>query len=243
MFDIGWTEMLVIAIVMIVVVGPKDLPKMLRTFGKTTSKLRVMAGDFRKQFDEALKEAELDDVKGLVDDVRKLNPTNEIRQALNPMQKAAADVRAGLDSALNPQKPLAPSTPATAALKPMEDPAAAKAAEPAKPMENPAPAAGQPVAEAAKPEPIPATPLSRPELAAPPSDFFPAAVDDTPAPVARAAKPLKNGATHAPVARTTPKAAAAKAAPKPAGTAKSKPAAKAATAAAPKKPATRSKPT
>ena len=46
MFEIGWTEMLVIAIVMIVVVGPKDLPKMLRQFGRTTSKLRVMAGDF-----------------------------------------------------------------------------------------------------------------------------------------------------------------------------------------------------
>lgn len=105
MFEVGWTEMLVIAIVMIVVVGPKDLPKMLRTFGRTTSKLRTMAGDFRKQFDEALKEAELDDVKGLVDDVRKLNPTNEIKQALSPMQKAAADVRAGLDSALNPAKP------------------------------------------------------------------------------------------------------------------------------------------
>ena len=67
MFEIGWTEMLVIAVVMIVVVGPKDLPKMLRTFGKTTAKLRSMAGDFQKQFNEALKEAELDDVKKSVD--------------------------------------------------------------------------------------------------------------------------------------------------------------------------------
>ena len=40
MFDIGWTEMLVIAVVMIVVVGPKDLPRMLRTFGKTVTKLQ-----------------------------------------------------------------------------------------------------------------------------------------------------------------------------------------------------------
>jgi len=53
MFDIGWPEMLVVAIVLIVIVGPKDLPAMLRTFGRTTSKLRSMAGDFRKQFDEA----------------------------------------------------------------------------------------------------------------------------------------------------------------------------------------------
>ncbi|TIS90372.1 MAG: twin-arginine translocase subunit TatB, partial [Mesorhizobium sp.] len=50
MFEVGWTEMLVIAIVMIVVVGPKDLPNMLRTFGRTTAKLRAMAADFQKQF-------------------------------------------------------------------------------------------------------------------------------------------------------------------------------------------------
>ena len=68
MFEVGWTEMLVIAVVMIVVVGPKDLPQMLRTFGRTTAKLRAMAGDFQKQFNEALKEAELDDVKKSVDD-------------------------------------------------------------------------------------------------------------------------------------------------------------------------------
>ena len=97
MFDIGWTEMLVIAIVMIVVVGPKDLPRMLRTFGKTTAKLRSMAGDFQKQFNEALKEAELDDVKKSVDELRSLDPRNEIRKQLNPFEKAAQDVRAGLD--------------------------------------------------------------------------------------------------------------------------------------------------
>lgn len=70
MFEVGWTEMLVIAIVMIVVVGPKDLPNMLRTFGRTTAKLRAMAADFQKQFNEALKEAELDDVKKSVDELR-----------------------------------------------------------------------------------------------------------------------------------------------------------------------------
>src|SRR5688572_32993101 len=102
MFEIGWTEMLVIAVVMIVVVGPKDLPKMLRTFGKTTAKLRSMAGDFQRQFNDALKEAELDDVKKSVDSLRSLNPTNEIKKHLNPFEKAAADVRAGLDAALKP---------------------------------------------------------------------------------------------------------------------------------------------
>jgi len=116
MFEVGWTEMLVIAIVMIVVVGPKDLPKMLRAFGKTTSKLRAMAGDFRKQFDEALKEAELDDVKDVLNEARSLNPANQVKDAINPMRKAADDVRAGLQSALSPgtAPKVPPSTPVPA---------------------------------------------------------------------------------------------------------------------------------
>lgn len=109
MFDVGWTEMLVIAIVMIVVVGPKDLPNMLRTFGRTTAKLRAMAADFQKQFNEALKEAELDDVKKSVDSLRSLNPASEIRKQLNPFEQAAADVRAGVDAAMKP-KPAADPT-------------------------------------------------------------------------------------------------------------------------------------
>ncbi|MGE3871197.1 MAG: Sec-independent protein translocase protein TatB, partial [Pseudorhodoplanes sp.] len=110
MFEIGWTEMLVIAVVMIVVVGPKDLPKMLRTFGRTAAKLRSMAGDFQKQFNEALKEAELDDVKKSVDSLRSLNPANEIKKSLNPFEKAANEVRAGLQTLQNPPKPAEPAS-------------------------------------------------------------------------------------------------------------------------------------
>ncbi|RWG19228.1 MAG: twin-arginine translocase subunit TatB, partial [Mesorhizobium sp.] len=90
MFEVGWSELLVIAVVMIVVVGPKDLPNMLRTFGRTAAKLRAMAGDFQKQFNDALKEAELDDVKNSVDSLRGLSPINEIRKQLNPFEQAAA---------------------------------------------------------------------------------------------------------------------------------------------------------
>ncbi|MBE0692814.1 MAG: twin-arginine translocase subunit TatB, partial [Aquamicrobium sp.] len=129
MFDIAWTEMLVIAIVLIVVVGPKELPGMLRTFGKTTAKLRVMAGDFRKQFDEALKEAELDDIKKLAEDAKKLNPAGDLKKAFNPLETAGKDVRAGLEAAFNPPKaePPKPKPPAPKA----EEPAAAVEAKPA----------------------------------------------------------------------------------------------------------------
>lgn len=119
MFDIGWTEMLVIAVVMIVIVGPKELPKMLRTFGKTTAKLRTMAGDFQRQFNEAMREAELDDVKKSVDDLRSLNPANEIRKHLNPLSQAATDIRSTIQSSLNAQ-PDTSSAPASDVAQPAE---------------------------------------------------------------------------------------------------------------------------
>ena len=121
MLDLGWPEILVIAIVLIVVVGPKDLPGVLRGIGRTTSKMRSMAGDFRKQFDEALREAELDDVKGLVDDARRLDPRRELRKHLNPLEKAGRDIRSGLDEAMKPKA------------KPAEDKEAASKAEVAAP--------------------------------------------------------------------------------------------------------------
>lgn len=99
MFDIGWTELLVIAIVLIVVVGPKDLPPMLRAFGKMTTNLRKMAGDFRAQFDEALKESELDDVRKTISDAQRLNPTNALRDAINPLRQMGQEIRADLQKA------------------------------------------------------------------------------------------------------------------------------------------------
>ncbi len=149
MFDIAWTEMLVIAIVMIVVVGPKELPGMLRTIGKTTAKLRAMAGDFRKQFDEALKEAELDDLKKIADDARSLNPVADIKKALNPLESAGKDVRAGLEAAFNPPK-FDPPKP-----KPKVD------SKPDAPVEAAAPAVAKPAAtEAAPAKPAPAKPAT-----------------------------------------------------------------------------------
>jgi len=99
MLDVGWSEMLVIAVVMIVIVGPKDLPQMLRTFGRMATKMRGMANDFQRQFNEALKEAELEDVKKSLDSLRSLNPAAEIRKQLNPFEKAAADVKSSIDDA------------------------------------------------------------------------------------------------------------------------------------------------
>jgi sec-independent protein translocase protein TatB len=70
MFDIGWSEILVIIVVAIVVVGPKDLPKLMGTFGHYAGKLRRAAADFQRQFDEAMREAELSEVKKAMESVR-----------------------------------------------------------------------------------------------------------------------------------------------------------------------------
>ncbi|WP_336056615.1 Sec-independent protein translocase protein TatB [Nitratireductor sp. CH_MIT9313-5] len=126
MFDLGWPELLVVAIVLIVVVGPKDLPRVLRGFGRTTSKIRSMAGEFRQQFDEALREAELEDVQSLVKDARKLDPRNEIKKHLSPLEEAGKDVRAGLDEAMKP-KPAAPKPKLDESAVPAATEAVAKA--------------------------------------------------------------------------------------------------------------------
>jgi sec-independent protein translocase protein TatB len=96
MFDIGWTELLVIAVVLIVVVGPKDLPPMLRAFGKMMQRARKVAGEFRAQFDEALREADLDDVRQTLSDAQKLNPVNSLREAMNPLRQMGNEIKADL---------------------------------------------------------------------------------------------------------------------------------------------------
>ena len=99
MFDIGWTEMMVVAIVAILFVGPKELPGMLRSFGKGIKKLRAMAGDFQNQFNDALKDAELDGVKDTIQDIRKLDPTKAIKDKLNPLKTEMEDVKKTVEDA------------------------------------------------------------------------------------------------------------------------------------------------
>jgi sec-independent protein translocase protein TatB len=67
MFDIGWGEFVVIAVVALIVIGPKELPAVLRGIGQWTTKIRRMAAEFQGQFQEALREAEMADLKKEVD--------------------------------------------------------------------------------------------------------------------------------------------------------------------------------
>jgi sec-independent protein translocase protein TatB len=219
MFDIGWTEMLVIAVVMIVVVGPKDLPKMLRTFGKTTAKLRAMAGDFQRQFNEALKEAELDDVKKSVDELRNLNPAAQIKKQINPFEKAAADVRAGIDAALKPSKLPEPAAAVAQAAEPLKNGATAMP-DIAGPETMPAPPVMTPLDAAPAPAAVVAATAPAGSAAASTAAPQPAAPADAPAKPA----PRKRGAGGTAGKATNGKAASAKSPAKRRAPAKAKPA-------------------
>lgn len=63
MFDIGWSEMLVIAAVAVVVIGPKDLPRVMRTVGQFTTRVRGMAREFQNSMDEMARQADIDDMR------------------------------------------------------------------------------------------------------------------------------------------------------------------------------------
>lgn len=69
MFDIAWSELMLIGGVALVVIGPKDLPKAMRTVGQVVGKVRRMAGEFQSQFNDAMREAELHELKKQVEDV------------------------------------------------------------------------------------------------------------------------------------------------------------------------------
>ncbi|WP_417767827.1 Sec-independent protein translocase protein TatB [Stappia sp.] len=111
MFDIGWTELLVVAVVMILVVGPKDLPRMLRTFGQTLGKVRRMASDFQSTFNDALREAEqqadIADMKSQVEKAANFDPLGDLKKSIDidkatkPKAKAAGAQSAGTQSAGN----------------------------------------------------------------------------------------------------------------------------------------------
>src|SRR3974390_837007 len=70
MFDIGWGELVVIGIVALIAIGPKELPGVLRTLGQTMAKVRRMAAEFQGQFQEALREAEMADLKKHAEDIK-----------------------------------------------------------------------------------------------------------------------------------------------------------------------------
>ena len=159
MFNLGWGEIVVIGIVALIAIGPKELPTVLRTLGQWMSKLRRMASEFQNQFQEAMREAEMADLKKQVDEMTSqaqryasFDPVSEVKRELESTQQqieSAMVDKAGVD---------APSPPVAA--EPSTSPAgAALPAAPATDAAAPSSAAPEPAtadADAAKPDGKPA---------------------------------------------------------------------------------------
>ncbi|MGH1572238.1 Sec-independent protein translocase protein TatB [Methylobacterium sp. P31] len=112
MLDMSWGEVMLIGGVALIVIGPKDLPKALRTVGQITSKLRRMAGEFQMQFNEAIREAELDEVRREVDGIR--NTVRSANSSFNPVQTIRDELKGAVEgrtAKLGPEK-LGPERPA-----------------------------------------------------------------------------------------------------------------------------------
>lgn len=153
MFDIGWTELIVVAVIAILVVGPKELPSMLMTFGRTVGRMRRMANDFQSQFNDVVREAER---QANVDDIRK---DLEAVSSVDPTKKASSKFEAKSE----PVKSGASNGADTAA------PADAPASEAATPAE-PAPTPPADAPDAPPPQAVPgdaetALPVSEPRQA------------------------------------------------------------------------------
>jgi sec-independent protein translocase protein TatB len=189
MLDIGWTELLVIAIVLIVVVGPKDLPPMLRAFGKMTSNLRKMAGEFRNQFDEALRESDLDDVRRTIGDAQRLNPTNALREAINPLRQMGQEIRADLQKVTQIPTPSSGTAATEAGAADVEAQQAIEGAatEPHKAAE--VPSAVEPVAAAPVPS-VSAAPIA-PVVATSPATSEAAPAVEKPKRIRKASPPVQ----------------------------------------------------
>lgn len=124
MFDIGWSELVVIAVVALIAIGPKELPGVLRMMGQWMGKARKMASEFQGQFNEAMREAEMADLKKSFDEVReaasglsggklmtKLADTLGEPPKLEDLDKPAADTPAASAGDIAASEPTPPEAP------------------------------------------------------------------------------------------------------------------------------------
>ena len=125
MFDIGWSELVVIAVVALIAIGPKELPGVLRMVGQWMGKARKMASEFQGQFQEAMREAEMADLKKSFDEVKEAATGLAGGNIMTSLQKDVGDAlkiddidKPNPDVAGDPQiasaigEPVTPTTPA-----------------------------------------------------------------------------------------------------------------------------------
>src|SRR5246500_5784630 len=112
MFDIGWSEFAVIAVVALIAIGPKELPGVLRMVGQWVAKARKMAGEFQGQFQEAMREAEMADLKKSFDEVKEAATGFTSGNVMTSLQKDVTDALRIPDDVDKPAPAIEPPAPA-----------------------------------------------------------------------------------------------------------------------------------
>ena len=121
--DLSWSHMLLVLIVALVVVGPKDLPKLMRKMGQWTAKARGMADQFRRSFDDMARQSELDELRKELDELRNTRPLAGIEQSLNEQlagPTVSFDPQAAASPAIEPEPEIDHDAPAPASSEPAE---------------------------------------------------------------------------------------------------------------------------
>src|SRR5690349_11739286 len=125
MFDISWGKLVVIGVIALIVIGPKELPTVLRTVGQWMGKIRRMAGEFQGQFQEAMREAEMADLKKQFDEttsgLKSAFDTTDIKNELEKMIQEPTGTTSASTPAAPPSDPAAPppEVPPTAPTDPV----------------------------------------------------------------------------------------------------------------------------
>lgn len=112
MFDIGWSELLVLGVVTLVLVGPKELPGFLRMIGRYLGVIRRHANEFRAVFDQAMREAEMDTLK---DEMRNIG--DGVKKTLDDATRSVDDAKVAMRVDLNTNKAVQPPSPERAPSK------------------------------------------------------------------------------------------------------------------------------
>jgi len=107
MFDFfSWQHLSIMLVVALVVVGPKDLPRLMNMAGKWAAKARDMAGEFRRSFDEMARESELSELRKEIEDLKKNNPIAEVANSLSGVQADVGNPLEGGGVAAEPAVPV-----------------------------------------------------------------------------------------------------------------------------------------
>lgn len=117
MFDVGWDEMALVAVVALIVIGPKDLPQVLRMCGQWVRKARELAGEFQRGVDDMVRESELHDLKSQVE---KVSDTNALRREIEKSIDPTGDIAKSLEPPVMPEAPVA--EPPASQAEPAESP-------------------------------------------------------------------------------------------------------------------------